>query len=181
MQREFVDVFRYMRDVKKPTTPTEAEALDKLHAPQPPSKAHLKRLARAGHGLVPEPRRLPERSSEALLRQEWAKAQWSQLGGTRTIASANGKPRVEQVFLYSAANTELKERAARTPRVAPGPALAPATPKTGNIPKTDTRLKQAHILAMSKLVYSEYEPDMLEVIEAFGSIEAYNRALGVHV
>jgi len=99
MQQQFVDVYRYMRDNAKPVTEQDAADLAKIRAPQPPSKAHLKRLARAGHGPVPEPRRLPERSLDARIRQDWAKEQWAQLGGTRTIASANGKPRLENVYL----------------------------------------------------------------------------------
>lgn len=176
MQKQFVDVYTYMRDNAKPVTEQDAADLAKIRAPQPPSKAHLKRLARAGQGYVPEPHRLPERSSPARVRQDWAKAQLAQLGGTRTIASANGKPRGEEVFIYAAGASELSERAARAPRVALGSVDA----KSGDIPKSSTdkdkSLKRDHMLAMGKMLYRDYQPDMFDVIDAFGSMEAYNKA-----
>ncbi len=93
MQSQFVDVYRHMRDNAKPVTQQDAADLAKVREPQPPSRAHLKRLARGGIGKVSQPRPYGEPSETTkIARQQldFIKMLDAMAGGTRTVASVPG-------------------------------------------------------------------------------------------
>lgn len=55
MSHSPAEIWRYERDHGKPETLAQAVHYADAHAPMPPSRAHLKRLARKGEGFVPPP------------------------------------------------------------------------------------------------------------------------------
>jgi hypothetical protein len=156
VQKEFVDTFRSLRDhgfVGKPKA-RDADDLAKLRHFQAPSKGLRKTLARS-HEPAPELRGRREPQPE----YEFFKAQMALLGGSRTIVPAPAPllPRKDGIVFVEAPS--------RTEHCAPEKGAA-------NRP-----LRRTSIVANAKMVYAEYEPDMFDVIDAFGTFEAFKEAI----
>jgi hypothetical protein len=89
----FAEVFCKARDADKPASQAELRHLAAARELAPPSKAHLKRNARAKAGTFVEPIPQGKQPSEATLllraQREWYKRQMADLGGDRTIAPSD--------------------------------------------------------------------------------------------
>lgn len=94
MQAQFVEAFMHLRDHAKPLTQQDAADLAKVRAPAPPSKAHLKRLARHRDEIkfIETPRPIAEANAATLrlrAQLDFHKRVVAQLGGSRVIADVD--------------------------------------------------------------------------------------------
>jgi hypothetical protein len=90
---QFAETFCHLRDNAKPYTEQDAADLAHVRAPMPPSKAHLKRLARHAQGVrfvqpIPAAKEVTPEVLAMRAQMEFHRLMLSQIGGTRTIAPA---------------------------------------------------------------------------------------------
>lgn len=138
------------------------KAFADLHPFDPPTRAMLVRAARGERlGHLPPARMYKAPSAEVLQSRkqlDFHKRVIAQLGGSRTVVAAAETGKIPSFTREIAAPARTEAR--------------PMTDAEKNRP-----LRRAHIQAMSKLVYTEYEPDMFDVLDAFGSFATYGEAL----
>jgi hypothetical protein len=163
------DHWAAMRDnsaLNRPANPSEAVATGDVHALMPPSKAHIKRLARRGLGNIPAPRAYPPVAPDRDARLDFHKRLIADLGGDLTVAPSPKaiNERREQRVVWNYAPVQNCPPQSQAERRAAEDAAHDAERK---------RLLRASIIAQSRMVYTKAEPDMFAVIDAFGSIEAY--------
>lgn len=165
-----VEAYRFLRDHAKPYTQQDAADLAKIRAPQPPSRSLRKRIRRSQLGLSPRVEHAPRAyapspvASEIDRRREFFHRTIAQLGGSLTVRAApHHETKAGGIRWVDADRNkpiEPKSRACSEAEVAELRARAD---------------RKTTILALSRMIHTEYQPDMLEVIELFGSIEEYNR------
>jgi len=160
MQEFFVDVYRTLRDKPQIITPQDAADYAEILKPQPPSKAHRKRLIRS-HEPAPELRGRCEPSP----RYEFWKSQMAVLHGTRTV-KPNVEPKVPPIRVIAPA------------RSAEFSATPPAYPEPKPMSIASNRpLRKAHLIAIARKLHVDYEFDMFELTDLFGSVEAFDHAV----
>jgi hypothetical protein len=162
MNREMVETWRYLRDHGKPYTQQDAADYAKIRDFTPPSKAHVKLHRRAQLGMpthpVPEPREYAPKSEE-VLKSERQRAFYrkviGQLGGSITIPPApDFRPPIGRILPEG----PIQHKSEREQLIENG-----------------RRLARESIRESCKMLYSDYQPDMFEVLEAWGSIEAWRK------
>lgn len=165
MNREMVETYRYLRDNGKPISQRDAADYAAIRAPQPPSRALLKRVKRAQLGLNPRREGEIREYSQVSPEIEAKKRQLafhrkviSQLGGSLTIAPA--AEYVRPPIQYHDAQGPIKHQSERD-------ALTEAS----------RRLQRQHMIAMSRRLYVDDQPDMFEVLDNFGSFKRYSQEI----
>lgn len=154
-----VETYRYLRDHGKPISERDAADYAKIRTFTPPSRALLKRVTRAQLGKDPRrmevpPRPYDEPSPDTLQTRkqlEFHKRIIQALGGSLTIAAPYEPPPLQYV---DSRNSPIQQRSER---------------------EHWRRMMRESIRARCRMVYEEFQPDMFEVLDAFGSFEAYCR------
>jgi hypothetical protein len=167
MDRYMVNAYRMLRDHAKPVSEQDAADLVKVRTFTPPSKAHLKRLARHARAVkfVERARDYAPLGAVAAMQRDFVKEQKAKLGGTRTVASwtppvwEKPKPALNQIEPIQ------KQE------------LWPERPALGPSPREARRLEQRRLIALARMVFTADEPDFVAIMEAFGSFEAYWKAV----
>lgn len=155
---QFYEVFAQLRDHGKPNTQKEAQALTEARAPMPPSKAHLKRLARHAANVrfvqpVPAAREVTPETLALRKQLEFQKAMLAQMGGTRTVAP-DPVSRPKGVYVNwenSQLNSELGYKSDRDKR----------QEEQAQLDRQIDRMRRDHVDAMAnRYATSEYQPDL---------------------
>lgn len=163
MNREMVEIYRLLRDHAKPVSMQDAADLVKVRTFCPPSKAHLRRLARHARDVkfVEQARAYAPLSAVAQMQRDFVKEQKAKLGGTRTVRSyeppAYEKPRPAVNQIEPIQKQE----------------LYPERPPLGPSPRERRRLEQKRLIQLGRMVFTQDEPDFIAIMEAFGSFQAY--------
>lgn len=164
MDPTMVETWRYLRDHGKPISERDAADYAKIRNFTPPSRALLKRVTRAQLGKDPRRLTVPPRpygpdTPETLQRRkqlDFHKRVIQSLGGSLTIAAPEYEPPPLQYV--ESRNGPIQQRTERERLDADG-----------------RRMMRESIRARCRMVYEEFQPDMFEVLDAFGSFEAYCR------
>lgn len=153
---QFHEVWAYLRDNAKPVQPHDVYDLRVVREQEPPSKAHIKRLTRERPVVVIARRKAPADTS--------ARA--------HQIEAVNLGRKVRKMLqpnkFAPAAPKPYTRPMPRPPMVS---APKPIDPESGQ-----KRMKRQHILAMCGMVYTRYVPKEADVVWAFGSWEAFEKA-----
>lgn len=151
----FHETWAYLRDNAKGICERDAAILAELRAPMPPSRAHLKRIQRPRPVIStnPPPSRDLSAREEARDRRQRAQAMLAAIGMAKPVYKASPLPRVP------------------LPPIPPSERVASAPP-----PKID-KLRRDHMVALAKMARTKYEFDVAEVLEVFGTPEAFFRAV----
>lgn len=157
MNTEMVETYRYLRDHGKPISERDAADYAAIRAPAPPSRALGKRIRRAQLGLDPRVDRNPPKPQQLgnIPTIEFHKRVIQQLGGSLTIAPKPDEYQRKPLF-YHEQNGPIEPQSERE-----------------RLNSQARYLQRSHMRAMTKMVYGEYQPDMFEIIDNFGSFEAY--------
>lgn len=161
------EVWTKQRDHAKPVSMQDAADLVKARTFTPPSKAHLKRLERHARDVkfVEQARAYAPLSAVAAMQRDFIKEQKAKLGGTRTVAAwtppmyEKPRPAVNQI--------EPIQKQEMWPERKP---LGPS-------PREKRRLERDRLIALARMVFTADEPDFVAIMEAFGSFEAYWKAV----
>lgn len=128
-----------------PIMPSEVASTADIHAPMPPSRAHLKRLAPRKPFVEVVPRQpVSEKALQSRRQLDFHKRVLAELGGTRTIVGSD-VPDVPKAKVYIEPSRELDRREAR--------------------PKTNLKLRE-HVEALRKMLYTEHQEDWVQNMEA---------------
>lgn len=162
MNRDMVETYRYLRDHAKPCSERDAADLAKVRAPQPPSRALLQRHKRHAENrpfVEPYVAAKPVSPETLALRRQLDFHK-------KVIADLGGNPFIEP-----------------TPYARPRPVPIQVIDGARNSPFPKTQwdrlesekrnLQQRRIIGLSRMAYHEFEPDMFEVLDTFGSFENY--------
>jgi hypothetical protein len=162
MDRVMVETYRYLRDHAKPISQRDAADLAKIRAPQPPSKALLKRVKRHQEGRPflerPRPYVTSDETQYVRMQNDFFKSQMAQLCGTRTIKpdpEPIRKPQQSWVYVEPVQKQELY------------PEPKPFTFMSEEQAKS---LRKDHLVALYR---AGLHVDMIEVVELFGSFECF--------
>ena len=162
MDREMVEIYRHLRDFGKPISQRDAADYCAIRAPQPPSRAHLKRLERhrENRPFVEKPREYAPPSEQTKINRkqlDFFKSQMAMLGGTRTIAVPEP---VEREYMY----VEPVQRKEQWPEAKP----------LGPTPEQAAKLERDHLVALGR---ANIEISMFRILDAFGSFECFRKAV----
>ena len=152
----WAEPWAHLRDNAKPIAPRDVDELAEVRVMVPPSKAHIKRLQRVRPVVVvarakptaPDTARLVHNSIQQI---------------RRDVVKAAGQAKAAYV-------------AHPLPRK-PLPPIPPAP--TGPSDKTfiaSNKAERDHMVALSKMVYANFQPDEARILRVFGSVEAWERA-----
>jgi len=152
---QFGEAWGHIRDNARPVIADDVYFLDEARADMPPSKAHLRRLARS-RPTVTTP--TPWGTSSALARR---RANEAAAHGERIAALLGKVP-------YKPSPPERRERVY----------VEPEGSGSGKVTRPDAGLaaRRSHMIAMSKMVYREYSPSHDEIVAVFGSLAAWSKA-----
>lgn len=157
---QFAEIFEHIRDHGKPVSQQDAADLVKVREFEAPSKAHLKRLARHASGVrfvdVAKNREISQNAKLLQTQRENFKKLIAELGGSMTIApTAAG---IEE-------NAKRQGLIVRHVHPMSGPAVqAQVTPEEKAF-RERKRLYSAHKSAMQDMMYTEYQPSLLDYAE----------------
>ena len=152
-----VEVYRQLRDHGKPVTQQDAADFIKIREPQPPSRAHLARLKRhaLGRRFVDAPFTVPKSAEarQAEIQRAFHKRIIADLGGSRTIVPTDAPRSRPLQYIIPARSAEMSYDEKLT--------------------RKGQHLAREHIVANGRLMFQDYQPDMFDVLDAFGSFPAY--------
>lgn len=153
----FHETWAYLRDNAKPIVPQDVYDLEAVRAPMPPSKAHIKRIMR--------------KSGQPVIRVVIKRPAPDRAAREHHLQAARLGLAIKRKF-----RPNTTAPASPVPRP-PAPPLPPAHVSAAvHDERKCKRAKRDHMIALSKMVYRTYEPDLADVIDAFGSVEAWEKA-----
>jgi hypothetical protein len=165
MDRQMVNTYRYLRDNAKPCSQQDAADLAVIRTFDPPSKALRARIKRHEEGRVfvepyvaPKPVSLETKIARQQL--DFHKSVLAAMGGTRWIEPAP-LPRKPQ-YMHVIPPVRDSEFPSSKP---------------DRLESERRALKQRQIVTSAKMVFTEYQPDMLEIIDNFGNFPNFKEAL----
>lgn len=161
MDPTMVETYRFLRDHGKPISQQDAADYAKLRAPQPPSRALLKRIKRAQLGKTPQrdkPARdyAPETAETALMRvrNDFHKRVIADLGGSLTVKPSGPVDRPFVNYVPATRNEAMTDPAAL-------------------LEAKWQHLKREQLAALAKI--RNWQPDMFDILNNFGSFSAYRK------
>lgn len=166
MNRDMVETYRYLRDHAKPCSERDAADLTKVRAPQPPSRALLGRIKRHRENRpfmepVVEPKPVSDETLALRRQLDFHKRVIASLGGSQWIEPTPlARPRPAPIQVIDGA------------RNSPFPAN-----KMDRLESERRALLARSIETSSRLKYRDYQPDMFEVLDAFGNFPNFEEAV----
>lgn len=146
----------HLRDHAKPIAPRDVDELREVREMLPPSKAHIKRLQRERPVVVVAKPKVSRPDGQRLAHVEMQAVR-------KSVLVAAGQARKPYV-------------AHPLPRK-PLPDVPPSSPASAD--KTfiaNNKAERDHMVALSKMVYANFQPDEARILRVFGSVEAWERA-----
>lgn len=131
-------------DLARPEMPSEVAGYEDIFAAMPPSRGHLKRLARKPATFVDVPKVYRPMSETLRVQLDFHKRVIAELGGSRTIVASDVREIKPKVFIAPCEELDRKETR---------PVL------------TDAKLRD-HIQARRKMLYHEHQEDWVQNMEA---------------